>query len=121
MNLIWKGAAQIALLSGLAVVSNLIVVAIALPLPGSIVGIMLLFGLLQLNILRLEWIELGANLLLTELLLFFIPSAVGIVQYRSLLLTQGIPILIVIVASTVVIMAGSGLLAKKLAWIRSKP
>ena len=81
---------------------------------------MLLFGLLQLGILRLEWIEAGANLLLAELLLFFIPSAVGVVQYRSLLLSHGLAILTVVVAGSVVIMAGPGLLATQLAWLRRK-
>ena len=120
MNRIGKSAVQIAILCGLAFLSNILVAQFSLPLPGSVVGIVLLFGLLQLGILRLEWIEAGANLLLAELLLFFIPSAVGVVQYRSLLLNQGIAILIVVVAGSVVIMAGSGLLATQLAWIRRK-
>ena len=120
MNRIGKSAVQIAILCGLAFLSNILVAQFSLPLPGSVVGIVLLFGLLQLGILRLEWIESGANLLLAELLLFFIPSAVGVVQYRSLLLSHGIAILIVVVAGSVVIMAGSGLLATQLAWTRRK-
>ena len=120
MNRIGKTAVQIAILCGLAFLSNFLVAQFSLTLPGSVVGIVLLFGLLQLGILRLEWIETGANLLLAELLLFFIPSAVGVVQYRSLLFNHGIAILIVVVAGSVVIMAGSGLLATQLAWMRRK-
>lgn len=120
MNRIGKSAVQIAILCGLAFLSNILVAQFSLPLPGSVVGIVLLFGPLQLGILRLEWIESGANLLLAELLLFFIPSAVGVVQYRALLLNHGIAILIVVVAGSVVIMSGSGLLATQLAWIRRK-
>ena len=120
MNRIGKSAVQIAILCGLSVLSNFLVAKFSLPLPGSVVGIVLLFGLLQLGVLRLEWIESGANLLLAELLLFFIPSAVGVVQYRSLLFSHGIAILIVVVAGSVVIMAGSGLLATQLAWTRRK-
>lgn len=120
MNRIGKITVQIAILCTLAILSNFLVVQFSLPLPGSVVGIVLLFGLLQLGILRLEWIESGANLLLAELLLFFIPSAVGVVQYRSLLLSHGLAILTVVVTGSVVIMAGSGLLATQLAWIRRK-
>ena len=97
-----------------------ILVALLIGLAVGVVVIALLFGLLQLGVLRLEWIESGANLLLAELLLFFIPSAVGVVQYRSLLFSHGIAILIVVVAGSVVIMAGSGLLATQLAWTRRK-
>ena len=120
MNRIGKSSVQIAILCGLSVLSDFLVAQFSLPLPGSVVGIILLFGLLQLGILRLEWIECGANLLLAELLLFFIPSAVGVVQYRTLLLSHGIAILIVVVTGSVVIMASSGLLATQLAWMRRK-
>ena len=57
MNRIGKSAVQIAILCGLAFLSNFLVAQFSLPLPGSVVGIVLLFGLLQLRILRLEWIE----------------------------------------------------------------
>lgn len=42
------------------------------PVPGSIVGIGMLFALLKCKIIRLEWIELGSQWLLAEMLLFFL-------------------------------------------------
>ncbi|MCL6637345.1 MAG: CidA/LrgA family protein [Alicyclobacillus sp.] len=51
------------------------------PVPGGLVGAGLLFLLLQSGILRLAWIEQGADWLLQELLLFYVPASVGIVQY----------------------------------------
>ena len=44
----------------------------------------LLFLALQYKIVRLEWVEDGADLLIRDLLLFFIPPAVGIMQYTNL-------------------------------------
>jgi holin-like protein len=120
MKTVLKGLTQISLLCALALISNYMSTRFSLPLPGSIIGLVLLFFLLQFNILRMEWIELGANLLLAELLLFFIPSAVGIIQYQSLLLTNGIQILTVVIVGTILIMASSGLIAKKIAVIRGK-
>jgi len=120
MKSVLKGIAQIALLCALSLISNYISALFALPLPGSVIGLVILFSLLQFNILRLDWIELGANLLLAELLLFFIPSAVGIIQYQSLLLTNGFQILTVVIVGTVTIMASSGLVAKKIAIMRRK-
>lgn len=118
MKRVLKGVAQISLLCALALISNTISTFFALPLPGSIIGLVILFFLLQFNILRMEWVELGANLLLAELLLFFIPSAVGIIQYQSLLLANGVQILTVVIVGTTVIMASSGLIAKKIAIMR---
>ncbi|MCL6594534.1 MAG: CidA/LrgA family protein, partial [Alicyclobacillus sp.] len=44
-------------------------------------GAGLLFLLLQSGVVRLAWIEQGADWLLRELLLFYVPASVGIVQY----------------------------------------
>nr|WP_272915058.1 CidA/LrgA family holin-like protein [Saccharibacillus sp. WB 17] len=82
-----------------------------LPLPGSILGILALFLLLQFRIVKLEWIELGATWLLAELLLFFIPAAVGVMNYIPLLEQDGMRILAVVVLSTLIVMTSSGLLA----------
>jgi holin-like protein len=86
-------------------------------IPGSIVGIVILFGLLQTKIIKLEWIDLGAKWLIAETLLFFTPSAVGIVQYKDLIVNSGARILIVILGSILIVMAATGLLAERL----SKP
>lgn len=82
-----------------------------LSIPGSILGIVLVFILLETKVLRLEWMELGANWLLAELLLFFIPAAVGVMKYFPMLESDGIQILVVVLFSTVTVMVSSGLIA----------
>lgn len=52
---------------------NKIIDIFDLNIPGSILGIILLFLLLQLKIIPLKWIESGANFLLAHLMLFLIP------------------------------------------------
>ncbi|MDA3086516.1 CidA/LrgA family protein, partial [Campylobacter sp. CS_ED1] len=49
-------------------------------------------------------IEYGADLILAELLLFFIPPVVGIIQYQELLIASGLRILLVILISTALVM-----------------
>ena len=67
-----------------------------LPIPALMVGLLLLLASLLLGIVKLEWIEQGGNWLLAELLLFFIPSAVGIVNYDELLSWQGVESILLI-------------------------
>ncbi|XOK61814.1 CidA/LrgA family holin-like protein [Paenibacillus elgii] len=93
------------LLNGLATLLHL-------PVPGSILGIILVFVLLQLKIIRIEWIDLGAKWLLAEMLLFFIPAAAGMIQYQSLLRDNGLPIMLVLVSSLIVVMLSAGLVAQ---------
>lgn len=85
-----------------------------LPLPGSMVGTILLFLCLWQGWLPLKWIEDSANLLLNHLLLFFIPAAVGIMKYPELIIQNGFALLTTIAISTALVMAGTGLCAEKL-------
>lgn len=74
-----------------------------LPIPASMFGLVLLLLALSLKIVKLEWVEQGGNWLLAELLLFFIPSAVGIVNYDEILSWQGIKTFFLIGLSTLIV------------------
>lgn len=104
-------ALQVAGLMGFSELMTWLAAWTHFPLPGSILGILVLFLLLQFRIVKLEWIELGAAWLLAELLLFFIPAAVGVMNYIPLLEQDGLRILAVVVLSTLIVMSSSGLLA----------
>ena len=108
----FKIVIQVSIIILFSLLGNSIVQRFRLPIPGSIIGLLLIFILLQLQIFHLEWVESGANWLLTELLLFFIPSAVGIIQYKSLVVTQGSQFLLVIFFSTIAVMTSTGLIAE---------
>lgn len=82
-KLIW----QVVILCTISLASNLFVAYTGIDFPGSILGILLLFVLLYFKWLPLAWIESGANFLIAELLLFFIPAAVGIIQFQDILET----------------------------------
>jgi holin-like protein len=109
---ILKCIAQIGGLLGIALLGNKITQVFDLHFPGSILGILFIFLLLEAKIISLEWVETGANLLIAELILFFIPSAVGVVQYKQLIITNGASFGFVIFLSTVTVMVSTGLLAE---------
>lgn len=105
---------QVAVLFFISLAMNFLAKWLHLPIPGTILGIIVLFILLKMNVIKLSWIEQGANWLLAELLLFFIPAAVGVMNYMSLLEHDGVRILLVVISSTVVVMASSGLVATRI-------
>lgn len=91
-----------------------------LPIPGSMFGLLLLFLALNFNIVKIEWVEQGAGWLLAELLLFFVPSAVGIVNYQEIISVQGLGIVLLITISTIIVMGITGITADKIAvWKKS--
>lgn len=106
-----KGTLQVAAFMLLSLGMDQLAAWLNIGIPGSILGIVVVFILLETKTLRLEWIELGANWLLAELLLFFIPAAVGIMKYFPMLEAEGLQILAVVLFSTVIVMVSSGLTA----------
>ncbi|KOS67664.1 LrgA [Lysinibacillus contaminans] len=107
-----KSILQIGYLYVMLFIGNSISSVLHIPIPGSIIGLGLLFLLLQFNIIKLEWVELGAGLLLSELLLFFIPSAIGVINYDELFGVQGMKVIAVIVGSGIVVMLATGYMAE---------
>ncbi|UOQ44938.1 CidA/LrgA family holin-like protein [Halobacillus salinarum] len=103
---------QAAVLNVIYLIGTWLTAALHLPLPGSIVGMVLLFLLLHFNIVKLEWIERGAGLLLAELVLFFIPPVVGVVSYKEMLGSSFVRLAAVILLSTFTVMACTALTAQ---------
>ena len=98
------------LLRGLAILLVFLVIgewlsaSLKLILPGSMVGLVLLFIALVAKIIKLEWIEEVASLFMNNLILLFIPAAVGIKLYWSELLKSGVAIVFSIFLSTLVVL-----------------
>lgn len=70
------------------------------PLPGGILGLGLILSLLLTNKLKLEQIKAGAQLLLKEMLLFFIPAVLAVLEHHEFIGLLGLKILLVIILST---------------------
>ncbi|AMA72228.1 hypothetical protein ACH33_04730 [Aneurinibacillus sp. XH2] len=90
---------QILFLCGLNELGNLIVEVSCLPLPGNLIGMLLLFLLLMMGAVPLHWVKEGSSILLKHLSLFFIPIAVGLMNYGHLFLHQGWIFLLLILIS----------------------
>lgn len=102
---------QILIITTFLLIGNAIHSYAHLPIPGSVIGLVLLFLALYLRIIPLKLVDVGAELLTAELLLFFIPSAVGIMNYPDLFGIVGIKLIIIIFISTVFVMMGTGVTA----------
>lgn len=81
--------------------------------PAGVLGMFLVLAALWLGWLPVSWCKDGASWLLAEMLLFFIPAVVAIVQYPDVIVSAGLRILLVIVASTVIVMAATSLAVER--------
>lgn len=103
-----------AILLALQFLGELISSALALPIPGNVIGMALLLLALNLKLARIEWVEEAVELLLSNLALFFIPAGVGVMVYFDLLAAEWLPIVVSTVLSTFVVMAVTGWVARLL-------
>ncbi|MDZ7277919.1 CidA/LrgA family protein [Pantoea eucrina] len=83
-------------------------------LPGSILGMLMLFMLLALQILPVEWVKPGCHLLIRYMALLFVPISVGVMGYTDLLTAQFGPIVVSCTLSTILVLLIVGLSADRL-------
>jgi holin-like protein len=79
-----------------------------IPLPGSVLGILILFVLLSLGVIRERWLSAAVNPLLKHLSFFFIPIAVELMQWGDLFIKKGHLLFLPLVLSTLVALLATG-------------
>ena len=79
-----------------------------LPLPGTILSLLLLFLMLQFKVLKLEKIENAGNFLLLNMTIFFMPPTVKIIDSYELLEKDLFKIIVIIIVSTFLTMGITG-------------
>ena len=79
---------SLVILSIMLYLGNLIAYYIPSGVPGSIWGLLLLFLGLTTRVIHLNWIYLGASLLIRFMAVLFVPVSVGIIKYSDLLIEQ---------------------------------
>ncbi|OIO02836.1 MAG: hypothetical protein AUJ49_05520 [Desulfovibrionaceae bacterium CG1_02_65_16] len=89
------------------------VTATGLPIPATVLGVALLFLLLLSGIVRLAHVELAADLLLKHLVFFFVPVAVGLMDWGGVFAEHGVILLAAILVSTAVPVVVVGLAAQR--------
>lgn len=86
-----------------------------LPLPGSIIGLLLLLASLSLKLFRIEWIEAGSYFLLSYLPLYFIPATVGVINFGHVFTGKGFLLIPLTILSTFLTMWVSSYMSQFLA------
>lgn len=79
-----------------------------LSIPGSVLGMLFLFGGLSSGIIPLSAVEEISTFFLDHLAFFFLPAGVGLLAYRTLIQTSGIQLFLVCLISTILVMGFTG-------------
>lgn len=99
---------QCAVLFAFLAIGEFVVYATGVPVPSSIIGMLLLAAALKLRIVRLIWVDKVADFLVKNLGFFFVPAGVGLMRCLGLISEQWLPIVAASVISTFCIIAVTG-------------
>ncbi|MCY8308674.1 antiholin-like murein hydrolase modulator LrgA [Bacillus vallismortis] len=93
-------------------ISNMIAAIVPIPIPASVVGLVLLFLLLCLKVIKLEQVEtLGTSL--TSLIGFlFVPSGISVMNSLGVMQQYGLQIVLVILLATIILLGATGLFSQ---------
>ncbi|VDG20343.1 CidA/LrgA family protein [Lactiplantibacillus mudanjiangensis] len=83
------------------------------PMPPALIGMILLYLLLTLKIVKLEQVEGVSNFFVQIISLIFIPSGIALVTKLDILKNEGLQIVIVVVISTLMLL----LFTAGIAWV----
>ena len=99
----------LAILLGLQLVGEVAVRWSGMPLPGPVVGMVLLFLALRWRQALPDALRATAETLLSHLSLLFVPAGVGIMQYGALLAEEWLAVAAALVLSTLITVAVTAL------------
>lgn len=100
--------AGLGIMIGLYLFGEWLMGTLRIPFPGSLAGLLLCTLLLALGVLKLEWVEDAAALLLRHMAAFFLPLTAGLISSWDLIRGNAGGILFVVVAATMVVLAVTG-------------
>lgn len=104
----WQYLRAFALIYLCLFIGNAISALLPITIPGSILGMLVLFALLASQILPSRWVKPGCQLLIRYMALLFVPIGVGVMNYYGVVRDQFGPIVVSCLVSTFVVMTVVG-------------
>ncbi|GAB7262140.1 CidA/LrgA family protein [Dickeya ananatis] len=108
ITLCWQYLRAFALIYLCLFIGNAISALLPITIPGSILGMLVLFALLASQILPSRWVKPGCQLLIRYMALLFVPIGVGVMNYYGVVRDQFGPIVVSCLVSTFVVMTVVG-------------
>jgi len=99
---------QCFIIFGCLAVGELIVWLTGISIPSSIIGMLLLAALLQMKVIKLEWVKGMSDFLISNLGFFFVPPGVALMLYFGIIQAEFLPIVVATVVSTILVLVSTG-------------
>jgi len=95
-----KYCVQLGILWGISLLGGYLSSLTDLPIPGNVLGVVILFCLLCLGVIKLEQVEGMADFLLKHLVFFFIPIVTGLMEWGGMFREHALALTLAIAVSS---------------------
>jgi holin-like protein len=109
-----KYVRQMGLILFMAFIGEVLNKVVGIPLPGSVLGLLLLLGFLLTGIVKLTQVEEVSGFLLSHLTLFFVPAGVGLMTVSGALAKDWLVLLLLSIVTTLLVLTVTALTVKAL-------
>ncbi|MEW8955420.1 antiholin-like murein hydrolase modulator LrgA [Clostridium sp.] len=99
---------QALIFSVIMLISNLIVKVLPIPMPSSVIGMVILFLLLCTKVIKLEMVEGLGGSLTSKIEFFFVPSGISVINSLPVMEKYGVQICLTIFIATVILLGITG-------------
>ncbi|EDX66766.1 antiholin-like murein hydrolase modulator LrgA [Bacillus cereus] len=106
---VYSFLSQAFIFSAIMLISNIIATHLPIPMPSSVIGLVILFSLLCLKVIKLEQVESLGTALTGIIGFLFVPSGISVINSLGVMGQYFVQILTVIVVATVILLAVTGL------------
>jgi holin-like protein len=85
-----------------------------LPVPGNVIGMVLIFISLKTGIIKLEAVKPASDKLIKYMVLFFVPYGVGLIDLADVIKANWLSIVVAVIASTIITLYVTAIIEQKL-------
>ncbi|MGL4774170.1 MAG: CidA/LrgA family protein [Clostridium sp.] len=93
---------------GIYILGEIVSKQFNLPVPGNILGMLILLFLLIFKVIKVEQVETITNFFLSHLAFFFIPAGVGLMTSMGIIKENGVQITLICIITTIIIIGVTG-------------
>ncbi|ETO40303.1 Antiholin-like protein LrgA [Fructilactobacillus florum 8D] len=90
------------------------------PVPAPVIGLLILYFLLTIGLIKPQQIETLSNFLISLLAFLFVPSGIQLATSLDIMKHSGLQLVVMIIISTVVMLVSVALVATGLIWLRQR-
>lgn len=111
---------QIAILFFICILGQGVSQVLPIPIPGSIIGMLLLLALLLSHWIKINEVEVVGNFLLSNMAFFFIPVGVSVMESYDVLQGKIVILLLVCILTTIITFGATGLAVQCVVTLQEK-